>query len=107
MKLHKMQVVLFKIRRYSDFVLFSAVVLYSMEDCAESLLCCLLSQKRAAHFGRKNKTRFFDENWLILENVNDIINGVSLYSQNSGSSFYSGDRPLMKSALFSLLIFLF
>lgn len=32
MNLHKMQVVLLKIRRYSDFVLFSAVVLYSMKE---------------------------------------------------------------------------
>lgn len=59
MKLHKMQVVLFKIRRYSDFVLFSAVVLYSMEDCAESLLCCLLSQKKGRSFRQKEQNPIF------------------------------------------------
>lgn len=37
MNLHKMQVVLVKIRRYSDFALFSAFVLYSMENCVKAL----------------------------------------------------------------------
>ena len=63
--------------------------------------------KRPLISAEETKPDFFDEKLVeFLENVIDIINGVSLYSQNSGSSF-SGDRPLMKSALFSLLIFLF
>lgn len=57
---------------------------------SETILTCFplfdstISKNETDKFDRKNKTCFFDENWLILENVNDIISGVSLYLRDNG-----------------------